>query len=77
MSPRILVTGIPGHLTRFVQKAEDTRVFYSEKQPQPEGKEDFLRELKNITNTGNYLIGEGALRALSPTATQNSFLASL
>jgi Polysaccharide pyruvyl transferase len=73
MSPRILLTGIPGHLTRLVQRAEDTHVFYSEKQPQPESKEAYLRELKNISNTGNYLIGEGALRALSPDATHIPF----
>jgi hypothetical protein len=73
MSPRILLTGIPSHLTRLIQRAEDAQVFYSEKQPQPESKEAFLRELKNITNTGNYLIGEGALRALSPDATHIPF----
>lgn len=73
MAPRILLTGIPSHFTRLIHKAEGAQVFYSEKQPQPESKEAFLRELKNISNTGNYLIGEGALRALSPNATHIPF----
>jgi len=66
MSPRILLTGIPSHYTRLIQGASGANVFYSERQPQPEAKDDFLRELRNISNTGNYLIGEGAFRALSP-----------
>jgi len=73
MAPRILVTGIPSHFTRLIQRAEGAQVFYSEKPQQPEDKESFLREMKNISNTGNYLIGEGALRALSPSATHIPF----
>ena len=48
-------------------------VSYAERQKQPETKEDFLQELRNISNTGNYLIGEGALRALAPHAKQIPF----
>ncbi len=73
MPPRILLTGIPSHFTRLIQRAEGAHVYYSESQPQPESKEAFLRELKNISNTGNYLIGEGALRALAPNATHIPF----
>jgi hypothetical protein len=66
MSRRILLTGIPSHYTRLIQGASGSSVFYSERQPRPEAKDDFLRELRNISNTGNYLIGEGAFQALSP-----------
>lgn len=68
MPARILVTGIPGHYTRLVNGAHGLSVSYAERQKQPETKEEFLQELRNISNTGNYLIGEGALRALSPNA---------
>ena len=63
-SPRILVTGIPSYLTRFIQRADKAQIYYSEKQPISEPKEKFIQELKNISNTGNYLIGEGAMTAL-------------
>ncbi len=59
MRPRILVTGIPGHYTRLANGAQGLSVSYSERQKQPETKEEFLQELRNISNTGNYLIGEG------------------
>jgi len=68
MNPRILVTGIPGHLTRLIQRADKTQVYYSEKFPDSETKDTFVRELKAISNTGNYLIGEGALAAVLPSA---------
>jgi hypothetical protein len=73
MPPRILVTGIPGHYTRLANGAQGLSVSYSERQKQPETKEEFLQELRNISNTGNYLIGEGALRALAPHAKQVPF----
>jgi len=68
MPPRILVTGIPGHFTRLVKGAQGLSVFYSEQQKQPETKEQFLEELRGISNSGNYLIGEGAMAALVPSA---------
>lgn len=67
-NPRILVTGIPSHLTRLIRHADKAQIFYSEKQRDCETKENFIQELKNISNTGNYLIGEGAMTALLPTA---------
>ncbi|MGU3398808.1 polysaccharide pyruvyl transferase family protein [Brucellaceae bacterium D45D] len=67
-SPRILVTGIPSYLTRLIERADKAQVIYSEKQPNSEPKEKFIQELKNISNTGNYLIGEGAMAALLPSA---------
>src|SRR5688500_6508616 len=73
MSPRILFTGIPSHYTRLIERANGSTVFYSEKQPRPEAKDNFLTELRNISNTGNYLIAEGALAALPPTATHIPF----
>ena len=73
MRPRILVTGIPGHYTRLANGAHGLTVSYAERQKQPETKEDLLQELRNISNTGNYLIGEGALRALAPHAKQIPF----
>ncbi|PSJ56101.1 polysaccharide pyruvyl transferase family protein [Pseudaminobacter soli (ex Li et al. 2025)] len=73
MRPRILVTGIPGHYSRLANGADGFAVSYSERQKQPETKDEFLQELRNISNTGNYLIGEGALRALAPHAKQVPF----
>ncbi|MCR4266981.1 polysaccharide pyruvyl transferase family protein, partial [Nitratireductor sp. ZSWI3] len=73
MPPRILVTGVPGHYTRLANGAHGLAVSYSERQKQPETKDEFLQELRNISNTGNYLIGEGALRALAPHARQVPF----
>jgi Polysaccharide pyruvyl transferase len=73
MRPRILVTGIPGHYSRLANGADGLAVSYSERQKQPETKDEFLQELRNISNTGNYLIGEGALRALAPHAKQVPF----
>lgn len=73
MRPRILVTGIPGHYSRLANGANGLAVSYSERQKQPESKDEFLQELRNISNTGNYLIGEGALRALAPHAKQVPF----
>ncbi|MEJ6782643.1 polysaccharide pyruvyl transferase family protein [Aminobacter sp. Piv2-1] len=73
MRPRILVTGIPGHYSRLANGAHGLSVSYSERQKQPETKDEFLQELRNISNTGNYLIGEGALRALAPHAKQVPF----
>ncbi len=77
MRPRILVTGIPGHYTRLANGAQGLSVSYAERQKQPEAKEEFLQELRNISNTGNYLIGEGALRALAAACEAGSLLASL
>ena len=57
MRPRILVTGIPGHYTRLANGAHGLSVSYAERQKQPETKDDFLQEMRNISNTGNYLIG--------------------
>lgn len=68
MPPRILVTGVPGHYTRLANGANGLTVSYSERQKQPEAPEAFLQELRGISNTGNYLIGEGALGALAPSA---------
>jgi len=68
MPPRILVTGIPSHLTRLVKRADKAQVYYSEKPRNSEAKDNFVQELKSVTNTGNYLIGEGAMAALLPTA---------
>jgi hypothetical protein len=73
MRPRILVTGIPGHYARLANGANGLAVSYSERQKQPESKDEFLQELRNISNTGNYLIGEGAMRALAPHAKQIPF----
>lgn len=73
MAPRILLTGIPSHFTRLIQRAHGSAVIYSERQPRPEGKDAFFTELRNISNTGNYLIGEGALGALSSNATHIPF----
>jgi hypothetical protein len=73
MRPRILLTGIPGHYTRLANGANGLSVSYSERQKQPESKDEFLQELRNISNTGNYLIGEGALRAIAPHAKQIPF----
>ena len=73
MRPRILLTGIPGHYTRLANGANGLSVSYSERQKQPESKDELLQELRNISNTGNYLIGEGALRAIAPHAKQIPF----
>lgn len=73
MRPRILVTGVPGHYTRLANGANGVAVSYTERQKQPETKEEFQKELRGISNTGNYLIGEGALRALAPHAKQVPF----
>ena len=67
------MTGIPGHYARLANGADGLAVSYSERQKQPETKDEFLQELRNISNTGNYLIGEGALRALAPHAKQIPF----
>ena len=67
------MTGIPGHYARLANGANGLAVSYSERQKQPETKDEFLQELRNISNTGNYLIGEGAMRALAPHATQIPF----
>lgn len=67
------MTGIPGHYSRLANGANGLAVSYSERQKQPESKDEFLQELRNISNTGNYLIGEGALRALAPHAKQVPF----
>lgn len=67
------MTGIPGHYARLANGANGLAVSYSERQKQPESKDEFLQELRNISNTGNYLIGEGALRALAPHAKQVPF----
>lgn len=45
-SPRILVTGIPSYLTRFIQRADKAQIYYSEKQPNSEPKDKFIQELK-------------------------------
>ena len=68
MPPRILVTGVPGHFTRLVKGAQGLSIYYSEQQKQPEAQELFLEELRSISNTGNFLIGEGAMSALAPSA---------
>jgi len=68
MPPRILVTGIPSYLTRLVRSADRAQVYYSEKPFNSETKDNFIQDLKNISNTGNYLIGEGAMDALLPSA---------
>ena len=67
------MTGIPGHYARLANGANGLAISYSERQKQPETKDEFLQELRNISNTGNYLIGEGALRALAPHAKQVPF----
>ena len=67
------MTGIPGHYARLANGANGLAVSYSERQKQPETKDEFLQELRNISNTGNYLIGEGALRAHAPHAQQIPF----
>ena len=73
MAQRILITGIPSQHIRLIQRAHGSQVVYTEAQPQPRSSEAFLKEMRDISNTGNYLIGEGALQALAPNATHIPF----
>ncbi len=57
--------GIPGHYTRLAKRRPGlSRLLFGATETARE-KEEFLQELRNISNTGNYLIGEGALRAIA------------
>ncbi len=42
-NPRILVTGIPSHLTRLIDRADKAQVYYSEKQKDSESRDNFIR----------------------------------
>ena len=64
MPPRIMVTGIPSSLSKTIARASGTNVYYRESFPDWRKKADFLRHMRGISNTGNFLIGEGAMDAL-------------
>jgi hypothetical protein len=69
MYPRIMLTGIPCYLSNTIVRAEGTHVHYRERFPEWSTKAAFLRTMRNISNTGNFLIGEGAMQALPADAT--------
>jgi Polysaccharide pyruvyl transferase len=69
MYPRIMVTGIPSSLSNAIVGAKGTDVYYTESLPDWQRKDDFLRFMRNISNTGNFLIGDGAMQALPRDAT--------
>jgi hypothetical protein len=69
MYPRIMVTGIPSSLSNAIVGANGTDVYYTESLPDWRRKNDFLRFMRNISNTGNFLIGDGAMQALPRDAT--------
>jgi hypothetical protein len=69
MYPRIMVTGIPCYLSNTIARAEGTHVHYRERFSEWDKKADFLRTMRNISNTGNFLIGEGAMQALPAHST--------
>lgn len=64
MYQRIMVTGIPSYLSNTITKIDGMTVYNSSRMPDQQTKSGFMKAATSITNTGNYLIGEGALDCL-------------
>lgn len=64
MYPRIMVTGIPSYLSNLITRIEGLNIHQAGSVPDYRTKASFMRAARGITNTGNYLIGEGAMDAL-------------
>lgn len=73
MFARVMMTGMPGYLHRTVLEARGTSVAHRELLAECESKDAFMTTLKAISNTGNYMIGEGALRCLPERTTHMPF----
>lgn len=73
MTARVLMTGIPSQYTRLIKNASGSKVWYRERVNQPTSKREFMLELSAIRNTGNYLIGEGALQCVTDGAVHVPF----
>ena len=63
MSTRVLLTGIPSYVNRFGQQSDGLHRILRSRLPLPRSKPELVAETKAIANTGNYLIGDGALSA--------------
>lgn len=61
---RVLLTGIPSYLQRAVSEISGTQVRYRPCFEDVRTRKDLIGEVKKISNTGNYLIGEAAARSL-------------
>jgi polysaccharide pyruvyl transferase WcaK-like protein len=61
---RVVVTGIPSYLIRTVEKVLGTTVKHKPYFSDVRTKTDLIKHVKQIANTGNYLIGEGAAHSL-------------
>ena len=73
MSPRIMVTGIPSYLSTTISGVEGLQVNHHETMKDWRRKKAFVDAMRGVSNTGNFLIGEGALRALPQSATYLPF----
>jgi hypothetical protein len=63
MATRVLLTGIPSYVNRFGQRTDGLRSALRGQLPRPRCKPELVAETKAIGNTGNYVIGDGALGA--------------
>lgn len=54
---RVVVTGIPSYLIRTVEKVSGTSVKHKPYFSDVRTKTDLINHVKQIANTGNYLIG--------------------
>lgn len=69
MQQRIMVTGIPNYQSTMINRVEGIDVQYLSTYQDLSSKAAFFKGVRAISNTGNYLIGEGALMAMLPHAT--------
>lgn len=68
---RVAVSGIPNHWHRAITGSRFPSTIYREMFPEVKTKRDVGGQLKKISNTGNYLIGEGVTRALGACQQQH------
>jgi hypothetical protein len=68
---RVAVSGIPNHWHRAITGSQFPATIYREMFPEVKTKRDINSQLGKISNTGNYLIGEGVARALSTCQQQH------
>jgi hypothetical protein len=61
---RVVLTGIPSYLVRTVENVSGTTVKHKPYFSDVRTKADLIAHVKQIANTGNYLIGEGAAHSL-------------